>query len=71
MLQTREPSSEILLRRIDAIINELQSLRQAVLTAQNSSAPPTQSIVEELFGSLGPGDWDEYDLLLEWEQFAE
>ena len=71
MLQTKDTSSEMILRRIDAIIGELQSLRQAVIVIQNQPALPTQRIVEELFGSLGPGSWDEYDPMLEWEQFSE
>lgn len=71
MLQTKVTSSEMILRRIDAIIGELQSLRQAVIVIQNQPTLPTQQIVEELFGSLGPGSWDEYDPMSEWEQFSE
>ena len=71
MLQTKDTSPETILRRIDAIIAELQSLRQAVTTLQTQSAPPSQNIVDELFGSLGPGNWDEYDHMLDWERFAE
>ena len=33
-LQTNDPSSQLILRRIDAIIAELQTLRQQVLTIQ-------------------------------------
>lgn len=71
MLQTGDTSSEMILRRIDAIIDELQSLRRAVITQQSPAITPTRSIVEELFGSLGPGSWDEYDLMLDWKQFSE
>jgi len=71
MLQTSDTSSEMILRRIDAIIDELQSLRRAVITQQPPAITPTWSIVEELFDSLGPGSWDEYDLMLDWKQFSE
>jgi hypothetical protein len=58
MLQTKDTSPETILQRIDAMIAELQSLRQAVTTLQKQSASPSQNIVDELFGLLGPGSWD-------------
>ena len=63
MLQ--EPSEQIL-DRIDAIIQELQELRQVVLT---QTRPAEENLVAELYGALGQGAWDEYDPQLDWQRF--
>jgi hypothetical protein len=67
-LQTHEQSSTIMLQRIDAIIAELQLLRRQ-LNAERAAPAQKVDLVEKLAGSLGQGTWDEYDLLLDWEQF--
>jgi hypothetical protein len=56
-------SPEYLLKRIDAIIAELQSLRQTVITMRSEPNRPNGDIVDELAGALGQGSWDEYDHL--------
>jgi hypothetical protein len=64
--QTKDQSPETILKRIDAIIQELEALRKIVVTTQ---APPQNNLAEKLFGALGPGTWAEYDLDLEWQRF--
>lgn len=71
MLQTQNTTPENILQRIDAIIAELQQLRQSVTEMQKQTTVSSRSIVDELFGSLGPGTWDEYDDMLDWKRFAE
>jgi len=47
--------------RIDAAIRELEALRREL------TAPvPPRNLTEQLFGSLGRGAWNEYDLNLDW-----
>lgn len=62
-----EPTAEAILERIDTIARELQELRQAVLLQTRA---PEENLVEQLFGALGQGTWDEYDLHLDWQRFA-
>lgn len=57
---------EKLLQQIDTLIRDLQHLR-AQLGAPFS---PTPSKVSDLFGKLGRGCWQEYDLDMEWERFT-
>lgn len=64
-------SPELILKRIDAIITELQALRQQVKALETRSEPTSRDIVDELAGSLGQGTWDEYNKFLDWERFAE
>ena len=66
-----EQSPELILKRIDAIIAELQALRQQVVALETRSEPTSRDIVDALAGSLGQGTWDEYDKFLDWERFAE
>ena len=67
-LQTNDSSPKVILQRIDAIISELQVLRQQVLTIQPLDTP-SANLVKELAGSLGQGTWDEYDPDLDWKRF--
>jgi len=67
-LQTNDSSPKVILQRIDAIISELQALRQQVLTIQPHDTP-SANLVEELAGALGQGTWDEYDPDLDWKRF--
>lgn len=69
-LHTNDHSQAMILQRIDAIIAELQALRQQVQTTQ-AATPPPANLVDELTGALGNGRWEEYDDLLDWERFAE
>jgi len=55
-------------RRIDEMISELQTFRRQ-LNPPIPVAPP--NIVDQLFGALGHGTWEEYDLDLEWKRFSE
>ncbi|MGQ9586083.1 MAG: hypothetical protein ACUVXG_11865 [Anaerolineae bacterium] len=58
--------SEAVLERIDAILRELLELRQA-LAAQGRVT--RGNMTAELFGALGHGTWEEYDLDFDWRQF--
>lgn len=60
----REPE---IVRRIDAMIRELQLLREMVAIRQlEKSETP---LADDLFGVLGRGSWSEYDSDLDWERF--
>jgi hypothetical protein len=61
--QRPQPSSDLILRRIDAIIQELQELCQVVLVQRPSSEA---KLAEQLYSALGQGSWDEYDPDLDW-----
>lgn len=67
-MQANDSFPTIILERIDAIIAELQVLRQQVLTIQPIVLPPT-NLIDTLAGALGQGTWDEYDPELDWKQF--
>lgn len=60
------PPSEVVLERIDAIVRELLALREAI-AARPQPAP--DNLAAELFGALGHGTWDEYDLQTDWRLF--
>lgn len=64
--QIKDRSPETILKRIDAIIQELEALRKIVATIQT---PKENNLAEKLFGALGTGTWAEYDLDLEWRSF--
>lgn len=68
-LQTNDHTAKLLVQRIDAIIAELQALRQQVQVATQPDPTPPTNLVEELAGALGQGAWDEYDLQLDWQRF--
>ncbi len=55
--------------RIDAIIRELEALRQQV-TMLTPATSETSGLTKELYGSLGHGSWEEYDLDLDWVRFS-
>lgn len=50
------PTADVIIARLDAIMRELQTLRQAILVAQPQ---PTGSIVDQLWGALGQGTPEE------------
>jgi hypothetical protein len=52
---------------IDAFIQELQALRE--LAAQGTVSSK-DNLPEQLFGALGQGTWDEYDLGADWTSCA-
>ena len=56
-----------ILRRIDAIIQELQELKQVVLVQERSV---DGNLAAQLYGALGQGTWDEYDPDLDWQRFG-
>jgi hypothetical protein len=66
-MQKVPESPDLILKRIDAIIQELQELRQVVLVQERSSEG---NLAEQLYGALGQGTWDEYDPDLDWQRFA-
>ena len=55
-----------IVKRIDAIIQELELLRRQLTT------PPSQptNLTDQLFGALGTGSWDEYEPNLDWQRFV-
>ena len=65
---SRQPSQDEILDRIDAIIHELESLRKIVETKRIETS--RTDLADQLFGSLGKGEWAEYDLDLDWERFG-
>lgn len=67
-MRTVDQSSEAIAQRINAIIRELEDLRNAVL--RTHAEPSDGNLVEQLYGVLGQGDWGEYDLDLDWQRFA-
>jgi hypothetical protein len=62
-----ESTAETLLDKIDAIAHELEELRQAILL---QIRPPDRNLADQLYGALGQGSWDEYDLNLDWQRFS-
>ncbi len=66
----KEPP-EVILGRIDAMIQELHELRRT-LAVQLEVVPPAGNLAHELFGVLAPrgGSDDEYDQHLDWERFG-
>lgn len=62
-----DTTPEVIVKRIDAIIHQLQELRRTILV---QTRPPDGNLVERLYGALGQGSWDEYDLHLDWQRFA-
>lgn len=63
-----QASTEAILRRIETIMRELETLRQTVLAG---AAPRGNKPAQQLFGALGTGSWSEYDVNLDWQQFTE
>jgi hypothetical protein len=62
-----EPTTEMIVKKIDAILCELQALRQALV---EQVQPSDGKLAERLYGVLGQGTWDEYDRDLDWQRFA-
>jgi hypothetical protein len=67
-IQTVGPSPKTILQRIDAIIQELEELREMVL--RTPTEPPNDNLAQQLYGALGQGNWNEYDPDLDWQRFA-
>lgn len=65
--QEEQMSPDLILRRIDAIIHELQELRQIVLVREHGA---DGGLAAQLYGALGQGTWDEYDADLDWQRFS-
>jgi hypothetical protein len=66
-LKMPDSSPEAILQHLEAIIHELETLRQAILAAQVK--PDSDNLAQKLFGVLGQGTWAEYDLDLDWHRF--
>lgn len=62
-----EYSADMLLKRIENIVHELAELRQAVLM---QARPKERNLADQLYGALGQGSWEEYDLDLDWHRFS-
>ena len=67
-LTTAEQPTAVLLERLDAIIDELQVLRQTVQAMQ--SRPAEINLTQQLYGAFGQGTWDEYEIDLDWQRFS-
>jgi hypothetical protein len=67
-VQTRDQSPEAILERIETMMRELAELRQMVLRTQ--SEPVAGDLAQQLYGALGHGSWEEYDLQLDWKRFS-
>ena len=64
--------TDVLLKRIDAMMRELVDLRQLILARAESQARPADpDLVARLAGCLGQGSWDEYEDDVEWERFEQ
>ena len=59
LISSTDLDSEEIIAQIDAIIGELYGLRRRL-----AKPPATETVnpTEQLFGSLGQGTWEEYDL---------
>jgi hypothetical protein len=62
-----ETTPETIIQKIEAIVYELQELQR---TLQAQTRPSAPNLAEQLFGALGKGTWDEYELHLDWQRFA-
>lgn len=62
-----DTTPQAIIKRIDAIIDELQGLRQTILVQTQSA---NGNLTEQLYGALGQGSWEEYDPQLDWQRFA-
>ena len=67
-VQAVKKDSDTILKRIDAIIRELEDLRQVVLNTQTKQTDTNPA--QQLYGVLGRGDWSEYDPDLDWQRFV-
>ena len=65
---TLDQTPDAIVQRIDAIIRELEALRETITRTQDKR--PTEHLAQELFGALGQGTWDEYDLDSDWQRFG-
>ena len=63
-----DESPEAILQRIETIMRELAELRQMVLHIQ--SEPAAGDLAQQLYGVLGHGSWEEYDVQLDWQRFG-
>ncbi len=64
VLNTRQ-----VVQRIDGMIRELEVMRRQLVTTPKIIQP--SGLTDELFGALGHGTWEEYDLNLDWARFTE
>ncbi len=67
MLNGVHTTPEALLQRIDAIMRELQEMRRLLMS---QSRQIDEDLVEQLWGILGQGTWDEYHEDFDWEHFG-
>jgi hypothetical protein len=66
--QVSNQSPKAILQRIDTIIRELEELRKMIVPLQ--AELPADNLAQQLYGVLGQGTWDEYDLDLDWQRFS-
>ncbi len=61
-----------ILERLDAMLVELQALRQEVQAMAQTQKKQPQNLADELYGSLGQGSWEELDpnADIEWMRFG-
>ena len=63
-----DESPEAILQRIETIMRELAELRQMVLHIQSETV--AGDLAQQLYGVLGHGSWEEYDVQLDWQRFG-
>jgi hypothetical protein len=57
---------EQMLTRIESAIRELETLRRQLI----EPVVTVGNLAEQMFGALGHGSWEEYDLNLDWARFG-
>lgn len=72
-IQLDNQTPDVILDRIDAILNDLLTLRQDVQSMVREQA--STNIIKELAGSLGPAPSDEFEyfnsLDMSWQRFGQ
>jgi len=58
-----------IMAQIDAIVPELLALRRRLNAALPAPVAAPRNLTAKLYGALGHGDWDEYDMDLDWVRF--
>lgn len=62
------PERQRIIARLDEVMQELVAIRRLIEQAEQPVV--MQQVTEHLFGSLGHGTWEEYDLSIDWTRFG-
>ncbi|WP_423222802.1 hypothetical protein [Candidatus Amarolinea aalborgensis] len=55
-----------IMAQIDTIIPELLALRRRLIAALPAPVTPSHHLTATLYGALGHGVWEEYDIDIDW-----